>query len=79
MTPTVGIKSTFMNDTKFQLEIEEMVKEGFSYLEAIVEFCEDHDMEFEDVKKLMTTNLKDKVKLDAMEAGLMRQESMLPL
>ena len=69
----------FLNDTTFQLKIEEMVKDGYSYLEAIVEFCDEYDLEFEDVKKLMTTNLKDKVKLDAMEAGYMRQESMLPL
>ncbi len=71
--------SAFLNDTTFQLKIEELVREGHTYLEAIIEFCDENDLEFEDVKKLMTTNLKDKVKLDAMREGYMRQESMLPI
>jgi uncharacterized protein YdhG (YjbR/CyaY superfamily) len=70
---------SFLTDTTFQLQIEELVKEGYTYLEAIIQFCEENDLEFEDVKKLMTTNLKDKVKLDAMREGYMKQESMLPI
>lgn len=73
------MNETFLNETTFQLKIEELVNEGYNYIEAIIEFCEENDLEFEDVKKVMSTNLKGKVKLAAMQEGLMKQESMLPV
>lgn len=70
----------FLNETSFQLKIESMVKDdGLSYLEAIIKFCDDNDMDPEDVKKLLTVNLKGKLKLSAMAEGYMKQESVLPI
>lgn len=69
----------FLNETTFQLQIEELVKSGYTYIEAIVVFCDKHDLEFEEVKKLMTANLKGKVKLCAMEEGYLKRESTLPI
>ncbi len=72
-------ESKFLTETTFQIAIEDLVREGYSYIEAIIEFCDENDMEFEEAKKLMTTNLKDKVKLCAMQEGFMKQESSLPI
>lgn len=69
----------FLTETTFQLQIEELVSQGYTYIEAIVQFCEEHDLEFEEVKKLMTANLKGKLKLCAMEEGYIRKESTLPI
>jgi hypothetical protein len=69
----------FMTQTSFQMAIENLVSDGRTYLEAIVEYSEDNDIDFDDVGKLMTTNLKDKLKLVAMEEGYIRQESTLPI
>ncbi len=69
----------FLTSTNFQLKIEEIVEmKDISYIEAILEFCDDHDMEYDQVKKLLTTNLKDKIKVCAMNDGLMKKESVLP-
>lgn len=70
----------FLNQTSFQLMLEENVRDsGITYIEAILEFCENNDMEFDQVKKLLTSNLKDKIKIDAIRDGMMRRESVLPL
>ncbi len=69
----------FLNETTFQLQIEALVAKGHTYIEAIVEFCEEHDLEFEEAKKLMTANLKGKLKLCAMEEGYIKRESTLPI
>lgn len=76
----IGLHSEFLNETSFQLEIERLVREdGLNYLEAILSFCDKHDLEPEEVKKLMTSNLKGKLKLAAMENGYFKQENTLPL
>lgn len=76
----MDINSPFMNSTTFQHMIEDMVRDSdMNYLEALLTFCEENGIEFEDVKKLLTVNLKDKVKLAAMDEGYMRAESKLPI
>lgn len=74
------VRNEFMNETSFQLQIEKMVKEeGLNYLEAVLAFCDDNDIEPESIKKLITTNLKGKLKLSAIESGYFKPESTLPL
>jgi hypothetical protein len=69
-----------MNSTTFQQKIEELVIEKrINHLDAVVMFCQDNDIEFRDVKKLITSNLEGKIKLSAMDDGYLRRESVLPV
>lgn len=71
---------TFLDQTSFHLKIEEIVKEKrVDHLDAVILFCKDNDIDVEDVKKLFTTNLKDKVKVAAISQGLMKKEATLPI
>jgi uncharacterized protein YdhG (YjbR/CyaY superfamily) len=74
-------KSGLITETSFQIAIESMVRDdsNLSYLEAIVNFCDDNDIEYEEIKKIMTSNLKDKLKLSAQDAGYFPVESTLPI
>lgn len=70
----------FLNSTTFQLEIEQRVREcKVNYMTAVLDFCSDNDIDPEEIKSLLTSNLKDKIKLSAMEEGYMKTESALPL
>jgi len=70
----------FMNSTSFHHKIEDMVEQyGISYLEAVLKFCEENDREPEDIKKMLTVTLKDKIKIDAINAGYMMAGSSLPI
>lgn len=69
----------FLTDTTFQKIIEELVSsKRMSYLDAVVHYCKENELDPEDVTKLISSNLKDKIKIDAMEDGFMRRESRLP-
>lgn len=68
----------FLNAMTFEQKIEEIVRGGETYIEAILQFCEDYDVDYDDVKKLMTTNLTGKLKLCAMENGYIKKEGTIP-
>jgi hypothetical protein len=69
-----------MNSTKFQLMVEQIVMDRkINYMEAVIELCTENDIEFEDIKKLLTSNLRDKIKISAMEDGYLKTESSLPI
>lgn len=70
----------FLNETSFQQTIEQIVKEKrIDYLDAVLLFCEDNDLDPTDIKKLVNVNLRDKIKLSAIDQGLMQPISQLPI
>ena len=75
------IESVFLTPTSFQLKIEDIVlKDKVGYIDAIISFCDANDMEYTSVNKLLSgTNLKEKVKLAAIDNGYFVPESSLPL
>ncbi len=83
--PTVDdlIKSKFYSAKKFTEEIEKIVLENkdMKYVDAIVFFCEQNNLDVESVPKLITKPLKEKLKGEAMELNLLKRTShaKLPL
>ena len=70
----------FLTDTSFHTLIEKMVNDKkISYLDAVLLYCSENEIDPEDIPKLLTSNLKDKIKIDAMNEGLMKKTSMLPI
>ena len=70
----------FLDPTTFQLRIEEVVRiKKVNHMEAVILFCVENNLEFEDIKKIVTSNLKDKIKIAAIEDGYMKKEAQLPL
>lgn len=58
----------FISKDKFSEEIEKHVKKyRLSYIDAIIEYCEDKEIELESVGKLISKPLKEKVKQEAIE------------
>ena len=48
-------EKNFMTAAKFSVEIENIVKEGdLNYIEAIVQFCEDKNIEMDGISKLIS-------------------------
>ena len=70
----------FLNEKVFQEQIESMVVSNKSnYVDAVLQYCKENDVDAEDIKKLVSSNLKDKIRMSAMESGLMKKTAMLPL
>ena len=72
--------SSFLTDQTFQAKIEDMVRESrLSYMDAVLLFCKENDLEPDEIKKLVNANLKDKIRLAAQEDGYLAKTATLPI
>ena len=69
-------EENFMTSAKFSIEIEKIVKDSnLNYIEAIVQFCEDKNIEMDGINKLISKPLKEKLKYDAQRLNYMKRTS----
>lgn len=69
-----------MTSQKFSILIEEAVKEHrLSYMDAIVWWCEKHEMEIEVAAKLIGSVLKEKIRYEAQELHFLEKPNRLPI
>ncbi len=77
------IENKFYCSRKFTEEIETIVKDNknMKYIDAIVFFCENNNLDVEVVPKLISKPLKEKIKAEAMELNFLKKTShaKLPL
>lgn len=71
------IENKFYCSRKFSEQIETIAKEGsgMKYIDAIVHFCEENNVDIESVPKLLSKPLKEKLKYEAMELNLLKRTS----
>ena len=69
-----------MNSIKFALTIESIVKEKrISYMDAILKFCEDNEIDPSSVGSLINKSLKEKIQLEAEKLNLIEKSSTATL
>lgn len=70
-------ESKFLCQTKFAQEIESLVHSNLSmnYIDAIIYFCETHNIDLENVPKLISKPLKEKIKYEAMQLNFLKRSS----
>ena len=69
-----------MNSKKFALTIESIVKEKrISYMDAILKFCEDNEIDPSSVGSLINKSLKEKIQLEAEKLNLVEKSSTATL
>lgn len=71
-------ESRFLSKESFAKIIEDKVlNEGFTYFQAVIDYCEEFDREIDDVTNLMMPVLLEKVRQSARDIGLMPKEPSL--
>ena len=71
-----------MNSKKFALIIEGIVKDKrISYLDAVLHYCEDNDIDTASVGPLINKSLKEKIQTEAEKLNLVEKSStaVLPI
>ena len=65
-----------MNSKEFSLIIEGVVKDKkpISYMDAIIWYCEQNQIEVESVGRLISKALKEKIQVEASKANLIKIE-----
>ena len=77
-----AINKKFVSKEKFAEDIEKLVlRTRMNYIDAIVQYCEDNEIEIESVGKLISRPLKEKLKGIATELNYLKKTSKgkLPL
>jgi len=71
------IEKKFYNTRTFAEEIEGIVKDNIDmkYVDAIVYFCEQNNLDIESIPKLISKPLKERLKAEAMELNLLKRTS----
>ena len=77
------MESKFFCPSKFAEQIEQLVlhNKEMNYIDAIVHFCDQNNLDVESVPKLISKPLKEKIKCDAQELNFMKKttRAKLPL
>jgi hypothetical protein len=75
------LESKFFCPSRFAQEIETIVhkNDNMNYIDAIVFFCEQNNIDLESVPKLISKPLKEKIKCDAMELNFLKKTSRAKL
>ena len=82
--PKEQLEDKFLTPTKFSQEIERLVKKSeglITYIEAVVTYCQENEIELETVPKLVSKPLKERLRHEAQRLNYMKQSSkgVLPL
>ena len=61
-----------MNSKEFSLKIESIVKEKrITYMEAVVWYCEQNDIDTGSVSSLISKSLKEKIQVEAVDLRML--------
>ena len=56
---------------------EEVRKNNLSYIDAVVNLCENNGIEIEDVKKFLSTSVKERIEVEAMRLNFLPKVNTL--
>ena len=76
-----ALESKFFCPAKFAENIESLVlnNKDMNYIDAIVHFCDQNNLDVESVPKLISKPLKEKIKCDAQQLNFMKKTSRAKL
>jgi hypothetical protein len=75
------LESKFLCQAKFSKLIEDIVKknEDMNYIDAVVYYCEQNNLEVDSISKLISKPLKEKLKCDAINLNFLKRTSRAKL
>ena len=75
------MESKFFCPARFAEAIESLVLENsdMNYIDAIIHFCEQNNIDVESVPKLISKPLKEKIKYEAQELNFLKRSSRAKL
>ncbi len=71
------LSTKFLCQSKFSQIIENLVKTNkeMNYIDAIIHYCEENNLEVESVTKLISKPLKEKIKCEAINLNFLKRTS----
>ena len=80
LTDSLIITKKFRSPNEFSFYIEErVIRESIGYMDAIIQYCSEVDIDVESISKLINQSLKDKVQIEAEDGNYFKKRGKLPL
>jgi len=74
------MEQVIQNQTRFTSAVEEIRKTfDISYIDSIIYYCGEHDIELNIVDSLITNNLKEKLEAEAVQLNFLPRGGVLPI
>ena len=75
------LEDKFMTTAKLSQEVERIVLNNIdmNYIDAIIHYCDENEIELETVPKLISKPLKEKLKFDAQQLNFIKRTSRAKL
>lgn len=74
------ITKKFRSPNEFSLYIEQrVISEKIGYMDAIITYCSEVDIDIETISKLINSSLKERIRTEAEEFNYIKKRGKLPL
>lgn len=79
LTDTLLITKKFKSPNDFSIFIDERVnKNKVTYMEAVIGYCEEADIDIESIGSLINQKLREKIQVEAEQANMIKPRGHLP-
>jgi len=80
LTDALVITKRFRSPNEFGIYIDEMVsKLKIPYMEAVINYCNEVDIDIEAIGPLINQKLREKIQIEAEQANMMKPRGHLPV
>ncbi len=80
LTDTLIITKRFRSPNEFSIYIDEQVsKLKISYMDAVINYCNEVDIDIGSVGPLINQKLREKIQVEAEQANMMKPRGHLPV
>lgn len=80
LTDALVITKRFRSPNEFAIYIDEIVsKSKFTYMEAVINYCNEMDIEVDSIGSLINQKLREKIQIEAEQANMMKPRGQLPI
>jgi len=80
LTDALVITKRFRSPNEFSIFIDERVnKLKIGYMDAVIEYCQEMDIDVESIGPLINQKLREKIQVEAEQANMIKPRGHLPL
>jgi len=80
LTDALVITKRFRSPNEFAMHIDEVVHRlKITYMEAVINYCNELDIDIESVGSLINQKLREKIQIEAEQANMMKPRGHLPV
>lgn len=80
LTDALIITKRFRSPNEFSIYIDEQVtSKSISYMDAVINYCNEKDIEVDSIGPLINQKLREKIQLEAEQANMIKPRGHLPV